>query len=1076
MIRSNKCYGKGGSETPDIKGWFRLIFIASLLLFQVLNVQSVSAEDNLIDAEVNILQSEKNIKGKVVDETGQPMPGVAILIKGTTTGTITNIDGVFNVEATEGDVLVVSFIGMVKQEIVVGSQSFINVVLVSEFIGLDDVVVVGYGSQKKATLTGSIDQVKGDVFQDKATSSPILALQGQSPGLVVTRGSSRPGNEDAAMKIRGETSINGGDVLIIIDGVPSTNNEEFYNMNTNDIESISVLKDGSAAIYGSRAANGVILVTTKRGKSGDVKVEYTGSVKVNTIGIRPPSPNMQQYATVWLEAAAQDKNPEYWGWLSKENLELMQSGYEGIYETAYWGDIYLGNYSRFDEMYGTSVSNQHDLSISGGNEVSGYRLSLGYSEDVGALKTAYDGKKRQNIRFNHNYQLTDWFKLESSVVYTNYHVSSPSTGLGVNSMASDPPLFPAQNPYGQWYGNFGVGDKNATASTVDGGRENKYRDILSINLAATVDIYKDLKFKGTAALRKEFQDYQQYVVNVPQYTWFGEKANSSVNTSSSIRDERKNYKYQNYGGFFVYDKRLNDHHFSATAGLTAELSEDKTTYGYRKGFVDIGVYDINLGSVEDKVEATGGQGNVGFYSYVGRFNYSFKDKYLFELQGRRDGSSKFYEDNRWSNFYGGSLGWILTEENFMQNVNFINFLKLRASYGQMGGQQGVDMYDYISSIKTGSAVFGQAAALQNTASIAQMTSNDRTWESISDLTFGVDFHLLDSKLQGTFDYYKKKNDGMFINITYPSPLGGQAPPTNSGVLDAHGWEASLRYHNKVGELEYSIGINMSDSRNTLTDLDGVSMIEAGRVNYDDDDDDTDEWVEGKPINALYLYETDGLFADDAEVQSYYDTYGGKGNVANLTQDNKLRPGDVKVVDQNGDDIIDSKDLKYMGDASPHYVYGINLGLKWKGLDFSSFFQGVLKQNTIRTGYMSQPFYSLYNNQTTAYIGKTWTPENTGAEYPRMTAYTNLSRWNWQSKDFGMQNNRYVRLKSLVLGYTFNNIKVSKYKIDRLRFYFSGNDLFEFTSVKDGYDPESGESTQSSYPFTRTWSMGVNLSF
>ena len=1017
------------------------------------------------------------VSGLVRDASRAPLPGVNVLVKGTAHGTVTDLDGRFTISVPSKEaVIVFSYVGFLPDEVMVGEQTEINIILISDIESLEEVVVVGYGVQKKATLTGSIEQVRSDVFEDRASSSPVLQLQGQSPGLVVTRGSSRPGNEDIGIKIRGDISKNGGDVLVIIDGIPSSS-EEFYNMNSNDIESVSILKDGSAAIYGSRAANGVLLVNTKKG-SGKLKVDYTGTFRLNTIGIRPPSPDMSEYSTVWLEAASQDDVPVYWGWQNEENLRLMQSNYEGIYPTAFWGDIYLGNNPRFEEMYGNSVSNQHDFSISGSTEKSAYRLSMGYAEDVGALKTAYDGRIRNNIRFSNDYQLTDWFKLETNIAYTNYHVSSPSTGLGSHSMAHDPPFFPAKNPYGQWYANFNIaGNRNSIAATVDGGRQNTRRDIYNVNIAAIFDIYKDLKFKASVATRKEYKEYQKYVVNVPQYTWYGERSEESVNSTSSITEERKNYNFENYNALLIYNKEKNGHSFSATTGITAELWGDNTLKGYRQGFEDNGVYDLNVGSVEENVEANGGAGHTGFYSYIARFNYGFRDKYLVELQGRRDGSSKFHDDFRWSNFFGSSVGWVVSEEAFMSDLPVVSFLKLRASYGEMGGQQGINMYDYISSIYTGTSVFGYNGQNFNSASVAKMTSFNRTWESISDLTFGVDFRLFNAKLQGAFDYFLKQNDGMFIKIDLPDVLGETSPPSNSGVMEAKGWEASLNFRDHIGKLEYSLGINMSDSRNTITNLNGANVITRGVINrYRPGSQETEYWIEGKPLNALYLFETDGLFADQTDVDEYYDIYGGKGELANLQGNNVLRPGDSKIVDRNGDDIINDEDLKYMGDINPHYVYGINLGLNWNGFDFSSFFQGVLNQKVLRSGYMRYPFATIWSNQTSAYIGETWTPENPALEYPRMTAYTDLAKWNWDNKDFTLQNNRYMRLKSLVFGYTFKDIKISKYNLNKLRLYFSGSDLFEFTSVKDGYDPENGESTQSAYPFVRTWSLGLNLGF
>ena len=943
--------------------------------------------------------------------------------------------------------------------------------------------------RKKATLTGSIETVSSETFKSRAVSSPALALQGQTPGLVVSRSSSRPGNESVKFQIRGVSSVNDfndkGELtsspLIIIDGSPVINNESFYNMNPDDIESVSILKDGSAAIYGSRAAHGVILVTTKRGK-GKMTVELTSNFRVNTVGIEPPSPSMQEYATVWLEAAAEDDaafgNPNYWGWQSKENLERMQTGEAGIYQTKYWGDIYIGDHPRFGEMYGSALSNQQNISISGSSEKSAYRISGGYLEDVGMLKTAYDGKEQYNIRFNYNYDVTKSFKLETGVSYFNTKISSPSSGLGITSIAYDPPFFPAKNPYGQWYANFGIaGNRNASSATSEGGRENKMRDQLKLNFAATLELTKDLSVRAMASINKDFYNQDKYVLVVPQYTWFGELAPESVNSNvgSSFESNKEERTFQSYSAQMNYVKSIGEHKISSMLGTSSELYDFSKLKGYRKGFEDGGVYDLNVASTESLVTNSGGSGHSGLYSYFGRINYSFKEKYLIELIGRRDGSSKFAPGFKWSNFSYGSVGWIVSEEDFMQSIAPVSFLKLRASYGETGNQSGIGDYDYLSTMSYGTAVFGDPASNYNSSWVGGLTSNTRTWERLTNATVGMDFRLFDNKLHGSFDYYVKKNIGMLIGINYSDLLGGNAPASNSGELETKGWEATLGYRKNLGDFEYNIGINIGDSRNELLKMEGVSQYNAGK----------NATVQGYPLYSWFMYETDGFFQSEAEVDAYYASNSNGGQIPNASNlEERLRPGDTKKVDlDNSESIvntgtIDKKDgdVKYMGDASPHYNYGINLSARYKNLDFTAFFQGALEQKIERSGYMAAPMILIWANQNPSYIGKTWTEENTNAAYPRMTYYGKRSSWNWTHNDFMLQNNRYIRLKSLVVGYSFNNVKISKYNLQKLRVYFSGNDLFEFTKIKDGYDPEYGESTHSSYPFSRTWSLGVNVNF
>lgn len=1059
-----------------IKFYRRVTFVTTLVFScTVMHTFALGKPD--VGSAIDGTQQSIAVSGRVTSSLDDSdIPGVNVIIKGTTTGTVTDVNGRYRIDVPSSEsVLVFSSIGYEREEVAVGNKSVIDVALIPDITTLSEIVVVGYGEQKRETLTGAVEQVDSKVFESRAVTNPVLALQGETPGLTITRGTSRPGRESLGMQIRGATSVNGGEPLIVIDGSPAINNEAFYNMNPDDIETVSILKDASAAIYGSRAANGVILVTTKKGK-GAMKVDISSQVRVNTIGIRPPTPTMQQYATVWLEATDQDgAQADYWGWQNRATLERMQTGEEGIYPTLHWGDMFVGNYPRFDEMYGNSVSNQQNISISGASEKSSYRLSLGYAENVGNLITAYDGKVQYNARLNYNFEITDWLNVESGMSYFNSHISSPSGGLNVESIASDPPFWPSQNPYGQWLGNFNIaGNKNTVAQTVDGGRENDKRDQLKLNLGVSIDLMDGLNFKTTASFDNDFYNYQSYTLTVPQYTWAGEQTPETVNPQSSIRERSRNIKYQNYGSFLNYNKTFgNAHSLSAMVGITAELRNDKDLYGYRRGFEDYGVYDLNLGSNDQLVEARGGQGNWGLYSYIARINYNYKEKYLLELLGRRDGSSKFHPDFRWSNFGGVSAGWVLTEEDFMENITPISFLKLKGSYGEMGNQVGIGNHDYLSTMGMGTALFGTPAGLQNTAHLGGLTSFTRTWERVGVTNFGTEFRLLDHKIFGSFDYYIKENMGMLIEVNYPDVLGGKAPFSNSGNLKTKGWEAVLGYRNHVGDLSYNFSFNIGDSRNEIIYMEGVSTYSAGK----------NKTVQGFPIDSWFMFKTNGFFQDQAGVDAFYSAIGGDvPSASDLTQ--RLRPGDTKKVDVDGDGAITDTgnigemngDVVYMGDAAPHYIYGLNLGVQYKRFDFSAFFQGVWDQNIQRSGYLAFPFYNLWSNQTAAYIGKTWTEANQSAEYPRMTNNVTRARYNYANNDFMLQNNRYIRLKSLIVGYNFNDIKIANYDIERIRIYFSGSDLFEFTSIKDGFDPEFGESSNNSYPFNRTWSLGVNVTF
>jgi TonB-linked SusC/RagA family outer membrane protein len=1011
------------------------------------------------------------ITGRILSENGQPLANANVAEKGKVNAAITKADGSF-VLMVEGpqSVLVISYVGFDDKLVGVGDRTEFEIKLTTSQSPMEEQVVVGYGTSKKATVTGALEPVTNKVFESRAVTNPALALQGSTPGLVITRTSSRPGNESLNMQIRGATSINGGQPLIVIDGIPVQSTNAFFTMNPDDIESVNVLKDGMAAIFGSRAANGVILVTTKRGK-GKTRIDYSYNARVNTMGIRTPTTTMQDYAALWLEANNQEITPYYWGWQSRENLEKMRAGVEGIYSTSKWGDVFIGNANRYDELFTPRLSQQHGLSVSGSTDKTSYRLSAGYANNRAPLATSYDGNKQYNLRLNYDYKLAEKIKLQTGISYQRDVTSSPSTGMRFEMLAWDPPFFPAKNPFGQWYANYNsAGNRNSTAATTDGGRDTRANDLVRVDLKGTAEIYKGLEVEGTASYQVNQYRMDNYHLTIPMYTWTGELAPEKINPESDIRAETQNTLYQNYSGLLRYTKSFGGHRIIAMAGLNAEKNDSKGLYAYRTNIGSDGVYDLNVAPT-DYVEGRGGRSQWGMYSYIGRLNYSFRGKYLVEMLGRRDGSSRFAPGHKWSNFYNVSAGWVITNEQFLRDLDIVdlNHLKIRGGYGIMGNNVNIAEYDYISDVLMGNTVFGSTAANQTVIRLNRngLTSVDRTWERVKMANIGFDLIMYRNRLTARFDYYQKKNDGMMVQVIYPSVLGGDAPQTNNGVLKVHGWEAMLGWRDKIGDFSYNIAMNLSDSRNKLIKLYGAATSNPGLVAA----------KEGYALNSWFMYSTRGFLKDEKEAELYYNRYTavGQGEIPAVSNDERLRAGDTRKRDVNGDGVIDQNDVKYMGDAAPHYTFGLTLGAGWKNIDFSAFLQGVGEQYIERSGALAYPFWDEYTNQNTSFLGKTWTPENTGAKYPRLTVNQFRSKWNYLHNDFMLQNNRYVRLKSLIVGYTLPQSLVSRVKLERVRVYFSGNDLFELTSIKDGFDPEQGTDSQlSGYPFMRTWSFGINL--
>lgn len=1042
--------------------------------------------------EVQTVFQSSTIRGTVVDANGIPVIGASVLVKGTSNGTITDIDGNFTLQNTSGT-LVVSYIGYKTQEVSIQNQKVFNIVLKEDTEVLDEVVVVGYGVQKKATLSGSVAQVKGEeVLKGKATQSMASALQGTIPGLTITRTSSRPGNEGTNITLRGGISVNDGanSPMIIIDGVEAYE-WELSQINPNDVESISVLKDASAAIYGTKAAGGVILVTTKRGKEGKLKVTYSGSVHANVVGERYPVSNGQEWAKMHNQAVLNDYKygaDHTYGWklgYPQEVWESLANGerIEGMVNGTY---RILDPYAdQFDAVYGTTWGQSHNVMVSGGNDKVRVMTSLGYANDRSLIDVVYDGQKKYNFRTNLDYKLNDIVKTEFNVSYDNRNTSSPQQGVGQG--LQDMYIFPLYNEYGQFYDTFG--GNNVLAKLIEGGRSSNTEEIMRLGGKLTLDFNKYIKglsFQTSANFRIRHHKQIQRQTHVTLYDWAGEttsidgypdysQGGGSVWSETSddncwVKNTLEDTFYQTYNALLNYNRSFGDHNMALMAGLTGEKTSYQKFYQYRSGMTNDSLDDINLGDVTT-AQATGGSNEVGMISWIGRFNYDYKGTYLLEGLFRRDGSSKFAKENRWANFYGLSGAIRFSEYDFVKNLNIFDNLKLRASYGETGSQGGIGNYDYYSTIGKGTTIFGYDGTKVNTAWISSMTSRDRTWERVSTTNFGLDFAVLNNRLSGTFEYYIRKNNDMLISVTYPQFLGATAPKTNSGGYRANGWELSLNWNDRIGDdFNYNVGLSLSDARTKVTNYEGAAAITYGK----------NAIVEGKPINAIYVFKTDGYLQTEDDVTEYYQTINGEGTLAPVENTNsQLRPGSVRKVDLSGDGAITTDDLYYYGDSNPHYQFGINLGASYNGFDFSAFIQGIGQQNLIREGNLRGPFVSWWMNQNKTYLYETWTEDNTNARFPILSFDGSVNNWNYsQYNDINVMNVWYARLKNIVLGYTLPKQWINKVGLENLRLYISADNLWELTHVDDGFDPEAQAATGQGKIdcYARTVSFGIDLTF
>ena len=1094
----------------------RQYVMAVALAMMMPQALSVNAEPTALQLTQ---QSQRMLKGTVTDQNGEGIIGATIQVKGTKNATVTDFEGNFALSDPQG-VIVVSYIGYITQAIKYSGQPTLKIVLKEDNSLLDEVVVTGYGVTKKASLTSAISQIKGDdVYKDRGVGSTTVALQGEIPGLTITRTSTRPGSEAAAMQIRGDISINGSSSpLIIIDGVTGSL-DELNSLNGSDIESISVLKDASAAIYGARAASGVMLVTTKRGKQGKAVISYNGALSRTINGIQAPMTNNREWLDMFYEAQFNDmrvtsgltdpeeihQNINWWifnsfggATLDTSDIDpatgapriyrgeaLFNALREGKTLTLQNGDKVErwepSNYL-MDALYGQATSQKHNLSISGADEKFGYRMSLGYEKAQSQLKVAEDGQKKWSARLNADYQATKQMKFETNISFEKRDVNTPSTDVGAGWY--DPWFWTILNENGNPYDTFS-GNRNPVGGLTKGGK-NKYRlTTFRGSMKATYDmsqLVKGLSLSATGAYKLVQSNTQTTKNKIQYYDWVGTMTGNRQGPGS-ITENDKRWENITLGAFANYERTFADkHNVFAMVGMTAEQETYKGITASRSQgplYEGADLLDLNVWESGENNGASGGQNSWGLVSYLTRLNYSYLDKYSVEFLARRDGSSKLSESQRWKNFYSVSGYWRLSKERFLSDVKWLSDLKLRYNYGKTGSVEGIGNYERYASVSTGSALFGMNPSTQSSIWLGAMTSDQRTWETINSHDFGLDFAFLNNRLRGSFDYFIKTNNGMFISIDYPSVLGASAPKVNDGEFQAKGWEFAINWNDRIGEVSYNLGFQLSDAWSLVKKLTNNENVPDPGINQNR--------LINRPRRAIYVYQTDGIFQTQEEVNAFYEMYywnadhsGPKANnilpAPGEKTLNTLRPGARKLVDINGDGTITREDLYYAGDAAPRLNFGFKGGLEWKGIDFSIFFQGVWKQKVLRNGNFYAPWITNYVMQNRTFIGKMWSPENPTASYTIASRDNNFNRFNYENKDVSVQNNRYIRLKSLVVGYTLPKHLTNTIGLNKVRVYFSGDDLWEWSKVKDGFDPEYGEVSNYTFPFSRLLTFGLDVTF
>ncbi|MDW7693152.1 TonB-dependent receptor [Flammeovirgaceae bacterium SG7u.111] len=1035
-----------------------------------------------------------NIKGKITSgEDNLPLPGVSILIKGTTIGTTSNIDGEYSLNAPTNSVLQFSYIGFLTQEVTVGSQNTINIVLEPDMEQLEEVVVVGYGTQEKVNLTGAVGTAKGEVLQNRPIVNVGQGLQGVIPNLNVNI---RNGDPSAGIdfNIRGYESINGGQPLILVDGVPMDLNK----LNPNDIESISVLKDAAAAaVYGARAAFGVVLVETKKGKGDKINVSFGAEYALaKPILFIDPVTDPYQFVLARNQATLRTNGNEQY---DQDYIDGTKRWSENPTEENRWG-VYNGSQLRHygynnyvDELITDFAPQQkYDLNISGSSEKASYYVSFGYLNKDGYLKNKDKNEnfKRYNFLMKGDYKINKWLALDTRALLTIEKSDKPhfyNWDVNINTSTRQDPLdalyFPDlpyyitpgdREDYEQYIG-MGFGGTNFLPYLEEGGRETWTRNDLILTQGITISPLKGLKIKSNISVNlnsRNYQDVQSKLLVVDQTPDL--LANNILSNGFSgndwINNQTNNNQYYVFNAFAEYKlDKFEGHNLSAMVGFNQEWGINQFIRGRAYSLITPQITDLN--ATTGNQETYGGQSHVAIRGVFYRLNYIFKDKYLFEANGRYDGTSRFPKDDRFGFFPSFSLGWKISNEAFMDwSSAWMNNMKIRASYGTLGNQTIVDnngnqvYYPYIPSMGIGASAYMMSSGSRTPfVSASGLVSPNLTWETVISKNLGLDFTLFNSRLDVSFDVYTRDTKDMLTGVEYPSILGTDAPDANAADLQTRGWEIAATWRNRINEdWNYAVTLALADNQSKIT-------------KYDNPTGALGERYVGQVIGERWGYETVGIFQTEDAVASAPDQSFLGAN---------WRPGDIQYADLDGNGEINSGentlddpgDRKIIAYEAPRYTFGINNDLGWKNFSLNVFFQGLLKQDYWPPNGNWVAFYP-YNagHVENYYLTDTWSPENPDAYFAAPHISTNTKQ-NIEPQTRYVQNGAYIRLKNMTLAYNLPQDISSKVGLVNARIYVSGMNLWEYTKMRKPLDPEVRPTLTQEYYKQRIYSTGVQVTF
>lgn len=1036
------------AENQKIKDLLEELFRNEGVGYKVMGRQIVLAPIDLMVDAIGQPQ-QKNVTGSVLDAQGQPIPGATITIKGTTSGTITDMNGNFSLTVPEdAQILVFSFVGMQTQEVEIGDKLRFDIVLHEDIVGLDEVVVVGYGTQKKINLTGAVSNIKMDELDSRPITNSSTALQGKVSGVYALQNSGKPGDDGATINIRGVGTLNNSDPLVLIDGFPGSLND----VDPRDIESLSVLKDAaSSAIYGNRAANGVIIIKTRRGEAKKMTVTYNGYTGVQEATSLPDVFNSVDYATLYNEAAVNSgRQPTY----TEEEIQLFRDGTDWKYPDIDYFDVY----------YDKAKIQNHHLNISGGAENLHYAFMTGFLDQEGILI----GTEYQKVDFRSNF---DAYFLENNKLRLSARLSGnrgeqnqPTDEWSAKWYATTAPVWPLKNPEGQWIAV--IGERNYYGEIMEGSTTKIIRSAFNSQFEAEYQIIDGLSAEIMYGANFVESNTNAFNANVILANLDG----STKSLASGLTESNNHEKQTLLNAILRYEKNFGNHDVKLLAGYSEEEFLWNWSNGYRSNFVNNEQRVLNLGD-PSTMRNDAGKYDLGLQSFFGRINYILKEKYLFEANVRRDGSSRFGEGNKWGVFPSLSAGWILTEEDFAKGIEWLNTAKLRASWGRLGNQN-INTYYAASSILNSGYNYSLGGSLQSGVAITSMSNDETTWETTEQIDIGLDM-VINGNIDITLDYFKKNTTDILMQVPIPLTMGNLTPPySNVGAVENTGFEFAGTYRKNIGDnLKLSSTLNLAYMKNKVTDLNGRSPIINGESAS----------VEGEAIHSFYGYKVDGVYQisdftwqnnSDPSIPHSDRNYVLKENVTSVAN-YTAQPGDLKFKDLDGDGIVTmDNDRTVIGKQFPDWTYSLQVNAEWKNFDLSLFFQGVEGIEGYTYYEIAAPFSNFSNSGT--WWKDRWTPENPTNSMPRLTLddYRNNIH-----SEFYMEDASYLRLKNVELGYTLNTSLTNRIGLNRIRIYGNVQNAFTITDYK-GFDPEQpvGETRAQAYPQVRIMTLGLNVIF